>query len=106
MDVKLSSVTGVATPWKLHRSFLELASKTRVWVKAVVGEETPVEEMLDLGRFVHQIAPESTICLQPVTRKGKVGMSNDHLLALQATLSSVHENIRVIPQTHVFLGLL
>jgi organic radical activating enzyme len=106
MDVKLASVTGVATPWQLHQSFLELAGKTRVWVKAVVAEETTDEEMRDLGRLVHQIAPDVTVCLQPVTRGGKVDMSNDHLLALQASLSGVHGNIRVIPQTHVFLGLL
>lgn len=106
MDVKLSSVTGVATPWERHRSFLELASKTVVWVKAVVAEETPVEEMSALGRLVRQVAPDATLCLQPVTRGGKVGMSNDHLLTLQTALSKEHKNIRVIPQTHVFLGLL
>lgn len=106
MDVKLSSVTGVATPWKLHRSFLELAAKTCTWVKAVVAEETPVEEMSDLGKLVRQVAPDATICLQPVTRNGKVGMSSDHLLRLQTALSGFHKKIRVIPQTHVFLGLL
>ena len=106
MDVKLASVTGVETPWQVHRSFLEMATKTHVWIKAVVSEETPEREMLDLGRLVHQVAPDATICLQPVTRKCKVDMSNDHLLALQTSLSRVHKNIRVIPQTHVFLGLL
>jgi organic radical activating enzyme len=106
MDVKLSSVTGVPTPWKLHRSFLALSSKTGVWVKAVVAEETPVEEMSELGKVVQQVAPDATICLQPVTKGGKVGMSNHHLLTLQTALSRVHKNIRVIPQTHVFLGLL
>lgn len=106
MDVKLSSVTGVATPWKRHRSFLELATGTCVGVKAVIGEETPIQEMLELGQLVHQVAPETTIYLQPVTRRGKVGMSNDHLLGLQTELSRFHGKIRVIPQTHVFLGLL
>jgi organic radical activating enzyme len=106
MDIKLSSMTGVATPWKLHRAFLELASRTRVWVKAVIGEETPADEMLHLGRLVHQVAPDATIYLQPVTRGSKVGMSNDHLLELQTSLSKVHGNIRIIPQSHVFLGLL
>ena len=106
MDVKLSSVTRVETPWQLHRSFLEKAIKTNVWIKAVISEETPEREMLDLGKFVHHIAPDATICLQPVTRRGKVEMCNEHLLTLQTSLSEVHKNIRVIPQTHVFLGLL
>jgi len=106
MDVKLSSVTGVATPWKLHRAFLEIASRTKVCVKAVVGEETPVEEMIDLGRMVRQMSPDTSVYLQPVTQQGKIGMSSNHLLCLQAAVAKQHANVRVVPQMHVFMNLL
>lgn len=106
MDVKLASMTGVATPWKLHRSFLDLAAGKPMWVKAVVGEETPEREMLELGRMVQGTAPGVVVYLQPVTRGGRVTLSAAHLLRLQTVLSGEHGNVRVVPQTHVFLGLL
>lgn len=106
MDIKLASMTGTPTPWKLHRAFLQMAAQTHVWVKAVVSESTPTEEMREMGRLVHQVAPHATIFLQPATRQGKVDMPAERLLALQTELSRNHSNVRVVPQTHVFLGLL
>lgn len=106
MDVKLESMSGSPTPWNLHRAFLKLASRSEVCVKAVVGEETPLDEMHALGRFVHAMAPECTIFLQPVTRQNKVTVPAFRLLELQTALAKEHANIRVVPQTHVFLGLL
>jgi len=106
MDVKLASMTGVETPWELHRSFLKIATGTHVWVKAIVGEETPAGEMALLGRMVHRIAPECVVYLQPVTRRDRRMIPADHLLGLQAALSKEHAAVRVVPQTHVFLNLI
>lgn len=106
MDIKLASMAGIATPWELHRNFLKLTSGTPTCVKAVIGEETPDKEMHVMGKLVQSVAPECTIFLQPVTRQGKVAVPGHRLLELQAALAEEHNHVRVVPQTHVFLGLL
>lgn len=106
MDVKLASISGVPTPWSEHREFLRLAATRKCFVKAVVGEETPLEEITTTAQLVADCAPESELILQPVTRDGKVGLGARQLLDLQGAAARHHARVRVIPQTHRFIGLL
>jgi 7-carboxy-7-deazaguanine synthase len=106
MDIKLCSMTGVATSWDAHQKFLELARKKGCQVKAVVGEETPVEEIEQAARLVHQAAPEVPLVLQAVTRDGGVTISGRTLLDFQTRAAGIHPLVRVIPQTHRFIGVL
>lgn len=106
MDIKLASQTGAPTPWAVHERFLGLAAERGCCVKAVVGAETPVEEVQQAAELVQRKAPSAPLILQPITRGGQVSMSADHLLRLQEQASRIHPCVRVIPQTHAFLGLL
>lgn len=106
MDIKLASVSGCKTPWAAHREFLAIARRRQCYVKAVVGEETPVAEVVHAARLVQEVAPEVTLVLQPLTRDGHVGIAANPLLELQRQASAVHANLRVIPQTHRFVGLI
>jgi 7-carboxy-7-deazaguanine synthase len=106
MDVKLASLSGVPTPWMEHREFLRLAATRQCFVKAVVGEETPLEEITTTAQLVADCAPESELILQPVTRGGQVGLAARQLLDLQGAAARCHPRVRVIPQTHRFIGLL
>ncbi len=106
MDIKLASLTGVSTPWDEHRAFLRLAAIRHCFVKAVVGEETPVEEVTAAAQMVAHCAPQSELILQPVTRGGTVGLTARQLLDLQGAAARHHAQVRVIPQTHRFIGLL
>ncbi|MEZ4599180.1 MAG: 7-carboxy-7-deazaguanine synthase QueE [Syntrophotaleaceae bacterium] len=105
MDIKLASQTGQETPWKIHEEFLRLARKTCCAVKAVVGENTPVAEIEQAAALMHRAAPETLLILQPVTESGRVGISAPVLLELQAAAAKIHPMVRVIPQTHHFIGL-
>ncbi|KIH77409.1 Organic radical activating enzyme [Geoalkalibacter ferrihydriticus] len=106
MDLKLASVSGCPTPWAAHREFLSIARRRQCYVKAVIGEETPASEVLRAARLVHETAPEVVLVLQPLTRNGQIGVCASTLLDLQRQASAIHANLRIIPQTHRFVGLL
>lgn len=106
MDIKLASMTGQPTPWDAHRAFLAQLRGARDQVKLVVGEETPDDELAQAARLVHELAPETPLVLQPVTRQGQITLGSRQLLDLQARVAAIHPVVRVIPQTHRFIGLL
>ena len=106
MDIKLHSQTGERTDWEVHRRFLEIARRTGCFVKLVVGEETPDLELQLTADLVAGISKKIPIVIQPVTRDDKVAVSTVRLLQMQALMAEIHPGIRVIPQTHKFLGVL
>lgn len=106
MDIKLASQTGEPTPWEAHEEFLALAAGKGCCVKAVVGPETSVEEVRVAAELLHRTAPQVPLILQPITRQGQVGVDAAHLLELQSQTARIHSQVRVVPQTHAFLGLL
>ncbi len=106
MDIKLASQTGEPTPWSVHEEFLVLAAERNCCVKVVVGAETTVEEVQQAAELVRRRAPAAPLILQPITRAGRVAIAAGHLLSLQEQVARIHGLVRVIPQTHAFLGLL
>ena len=106
MDIKLASQTGEPTPWAVHEEFLGLAAERNCCVKVVVGMETTVEEVKQAAEIVRLKAPSAPLILQPITKAGQVGTAAAHLFRLQEGAASIHSLVRVIPQTHAFLGLL
>lgn len=106
MDLKLASVTGIATPWDEHRRFLEWASQRPCQVKAVVGPQTGNAEVAQAACLVQEAAPTVPLILQPQTIDERVSLSSERLLALHAAASAHHPQVRVIPQVHRFLSLL
>lgn len=106
MDIKLASQTGEPTPWDAHEDFLALAAGPGCCVKAVVGPETPVEEVQQAAELLQRRAANVPLILQPITCQGRVATDSMHLLQLQEQAARIHPLVRVIPQTHAFLGLL
>lgn len=106
MDIKLPSVTGQATDWQAHADFLGVATQTRCSVKLIVGDNTTDKELIRAARLVHDISPSTLIILQPVTRNNKVAVSVSRLLELQALVATSHPETIVIPQTHIFMGVM
>ena len=106
MDIKLHSQTGLRTEWDIHRKFLEIANQTDCYVKLVVGEETPDLELQLAADLVTAVSKQIPIVLQPVTLTGKIGITTKRLLQMQALIAEIHSEVRVIPQTHRFMGVL
>lgn len=106
MDIKLTSVTSVATPWELHRDFLALATQCACQVKAVIGPKTSKEEVLMVAELMRDIASGVTLILQPLTINECPAVSPQQLLEHQAAAAAVHSRTRIIPQMHRFMALL
>ena len=106
MDIKLESQTGQATDWKTHRKFLKIANRTNCYVKIVVGNDTSEAELHQAAKLINEVSDAIPLILQPVTKNGKVGVSVQQLLTMQQHAAKFHSDVRVVPQTHVFLGVM
>lgn len=108
MDIKLPSTAGVDNGvWDTHRRFLAIASSVKVSVKMVVGEATPVDEVLQGCSLIKDVAVNTPVFLQPLTVEGgMIGISAPHLLRLQAAAAAILPDVRVIPQMHLMMGAL
>ncbi|BCA79738.1 7-carboxy-7-deazaguanine synthase QueE [Desulfuromonas sp. AOP6] len=106
MDIKLASMTGAETPWDLHGDFLGLMAHHKGQVKAVVGEETPMEEIMQAARLVEECAPALPLILQPRTEEERISLTGRTLLDMQARAALIHSDVRIIPQTHRFISVL
>ena len=104
MDLKLPALTGRGT-WKEHQAFLRLARQKEVYVKIVVGGESPLAELERAFTLVSGEDPGIPVILQPVTPFGDVpAPAPEFLLQAQRQALKVLRNVRVIPQTHVMMG--
>lgn len=106
MDIKLPSSTGHDDLWEAHRRFLDEAAAKEVFVKVVV---TPASTLLELERacrMIRSVSPFIPLVIQPVTRDGVSAVPIRTLLELQAKAVTILSDVRVIPQTHVFLNAL
>ena len=106
MDIKLYSQTGERSDWQAHREFLQVANRVNSYVKVVVGPETTDLELQLSADLVSTVDSSIPIIIQPVTRENQVGIKVKRLLQMQALMCEIHPHVRVIPQTHVFLGAL
>ncbi len=106
MDIKLASVCGFETPWNLHGDFLLKAKEKVCCVKVVVDMHTPVSEVKAAAELVKEIAKDTPLIIQPLTRADQIHISSSRLLELQSAALQLLPDVRIIPQTHRFLDLL
>lgn len=65
MDFKLPSSTGLINFWQEHEEFLRIASAKEVFIKAVIGKDTYVEDILESVKIIKKIKPDVLFVLQP-----------------------------------------
>ncbi|WP_183354272.1 7-carboxy-7-deazaguanine synthase QueE [Geomonas silvestris] len=107
MDFKLPSATGCQPLWEEHRQFLELAAQKSVYVKLVAGATTTNEEVELSCRMIAEVDRKIPLILQPMTLpEGRLAISSRRALELQEVAGVLLDEVRVIPQTHKFLGVL
>jgi 7-carboxy-7-deazaguanine synthase len=107
MDIKLPSTSGHDGLWEEHRLFLQIAAQKQTVVKAVVSSDTPDSEIISCCETILSVDKNIPLILQPVTlQNDKPGISSLRILELQEVANRYLTEVRVIPQTHKFLGLL
>ena len=106
MDIKLPSASGCPGLWDEHRAFLELAAKNGVYVKLVVDASTQDWEIERSCLLIAGVDAAIPLILQPMTRPdGTISVSPLRMLEFQELAGALRE-VRVIPQTHKFMGQL
>lgn len=104
MDIKIPSTAGGSGYWDAHAQFLEAASSTNVFVKAVISPYTSEGEIRRCAGILAKVNPLIPLVLQPVSGGSRI--SGASLMALQRAASEKLTDVRVIPQCHKVLGLL
>lgn len=106
MDIKLPSIAG-REYWQEHYEFLRLASTKEVFVKIVVTGQSSKNELQQAFELVASINKSIPVILQPVTPlNGCEPVLPADMLLYQEQALSVLNSVRVIPQTHKFMGQL
>lgn len=107
MDVKLPSTSGLHGLWDDHLEFMRIACRRNLYVKAVVSNATTADEIRKTCELILSVDRAIPLVLQPLTSaKGEVAISARSLFEFQEIAANMLMEVRVIPQTHRFLGLL
>jgi len=107
MDIKLPSSAGCDPMWDHHSNFLAVAREKKVFVKVVVNSHTEEWEITRAAELVANQDRRIPFVLQPETGRDQAVTINPLiLLEFQEILSALLTDVRVIPQTHKFIGQL
>jgi len=106
MDIKLPSIAG-KTYWQEHGEFLRIAATKEVFVKLVITDKTNSDEFTRAIDLIASVNTDIPLILQPVTPRNTCkAIDPDAMLTYQAQALESLKHVRVIPQTHKFMGQL
>ncbi|MCX5679043.1 MAG: 7-carboxy-7-deazaguanine synthase QueE [Candidatus Omnitrophica bacterium] len=108
MDFKLPSSTGERAFWGEHLEFLKIASKKKVFVKAIVTPETTAEDIRQAVSIIKNLNKHVPFILQPATpvKKSDKEVDTGTLLEfMEIGIDNDLEQIRVMPQVHKIMGI-
>ncbi|MCE5285858.1 MAG: 7-carboxy-7-deazaguanine synthase QueE [Pelosinus sp.] len=107
MDIKLPSSMSGREYWPQHEAFLALANTKEVYVKMVVSASTTNQEFLKALQLISSVNPNNLLVLQPITTTQEdLKISPARIYELQERALNLLPNVRVIPQTHKYIGVL
>jgi len=107
MDITLPSSSGDFVPLDVHEVFLRVSHDVDVVAKIVVTPATFDGEVLAAAEMVEGVGADILLVLQPVApfARVKAAPQAQTMLDLQSACMRVHQNTRVIPQTHKLIGV-
>lgn len=107
MDIKLPSSSGETSLWEHHCEFLAVAAATDVSVKVVVNAATEHWEIERAAGMIASVDAHIPLIIQPETRENlSISTTPLALLELQEIAAPLLRDVRIIPQTHRFIGML
>ena len=101
-DIKLKSATGMDT-FNLHEKFFRNCEGVETFAKIVFNgniEEDEIEDCVKLAKRYNL-----PLILQPETKDDKINVSTEFIYSVADKFASKYNNVRLIPQTHKFMGL-
>jgi organic radical activating enzyme len=107
MDIKLPSSSGESSLWEHHLEFLQVSKGTDIAVKVVVNSATEQWEIEKAAKMIAGISAGIPLIIQPETGEDlSLRILPIALIELQEIAAAILDDVRVIPQTHRFIGLL
>ena len=105
MDIKLPSSSGFADDcWKQHYDFLNIAKAKDVFVKAVVGARTSIEDFLKMLDLFKSLDYHGVLVIQPDSRENAERLV-DNLALFKRLCADYLIPSCVIPQLHKLIGV-
>lgn len=108
MDFKLPSSTGERAYWDEHLEFLKIASRKKVFVKAVITPSTREEDIEIASELIKKVSDKVPFILQPAAFSGvkAAAVDSERLFGLLGIAAKNNlEHIRIIPQLHKLLNV-
>lgn len=104
-DIKLPSSSGIENSFAFHDEFFKVAKKynKEVFAKIVFDENILDDEIHNCIKLAEKYDLE--LILQPKTVGNDILVTKEKMLSVFDKFLALHPKIRLIPQTHKFLGL-
>jgi organic radical activating enzyme len=103
MDFKLPSSTNLISFWHEHENFLKIASAKEVFVKAVIGKDTQVDDIFESIRIIKRVNPDVPFVLQPQNPFEEA--LREKLIFFSDICQKEHIDVRTMCQLHKILGV-
>ena len=106
MDIKLESSTKQPSLFELNKQFIKIAKnhKKDIYVKLVVTDKITEKEINEVANILQN--QETPLILQPKMIENKIDISKENLIKTFDKFNELVKDVRIIPQTHKFLGLI
>lgn len=104
-DIKLPSASGIESSFAMHDEFFKIAKKydKEIFAKIVFDENILNDEISHCLKLAEKYS--LPLILQPKTIDDKVALDGGRILEVFNKFLASHQNTRVIPQVHKFLGV-
>lgn len=103
MDFKLPSSTSQRCFWDEHREFLKIACSKDVFVKAVIGKDTILEDILTSVEIIKAVKKDVFFILQPQNPYEE--LLEEKLSFFQNICNNSNIYVKITPQIHKKLGI-
>jgi organic radical activating enzyme len=93
--------------WDVHETFLLHSLSKQVFVKIVVDEKSVLQDLIKARDLISSVDSSILTILQPVSQTRNINAPKPYqLLEWQSLYLRKLKDVRVIPQTHVYMGQL
>jgi organic radical activating enzyme len=103
MDFKLPSSTILKDYWLKHRRFLKIAQDKDLFVKAVIGKKTRIEDVRIATAIIKEVKKDIPFILQP--QNPFEGVLDEKLRYFEKVCRERGMRVEIIPQLHKQLGI-
>lgn len=102
-DIKLPSATGQKAKWDEHDKFFKIAQQKNLFAKVVFDSSINDIEIFNIMKLCKKYDIE--LILQPMMIENKPSVSPKFISEILNKCLKFYPKVRVIPQTHKFIGV-